>query len=291
MNKILKEPLLHFLLVGLGLFVLFELVAGEDGGYDSRVIDVDRDSLLTFVQFRTRAFEPAVAAQRLDAMSGDELQRLIDDFVREEALHREAVALGMDKNDYVIKRRMIQSIEFITNGFVAAAVDASDDDIREYFEGNRDDYFVEPFVTFTHVFFSNERRTPQAALQLAAAKLAEHNRDKVPFSEAPRHGDRFPYFVNYVERSPGFLASHFGTPMTETLLSLEPDAATWKGPFESAYGVHLVLLTRSQAGRYPELAEVEDLVRQDVERAMKDELNEQAIQAIVDTYEINNTLQ
>lgn len=291
MNKILKEPLLHFLLVGLGLFVLFDLVASEDSAYDSRVINVDRDSLLTFVQFRTRAFEPAVAAERLDAMSGEELQRLIDDYVREEALHREAMALGMDKNDYVIKRRMIQSIEFITNGFVAAAVDASDNDIREYFEENRDDYFVEPFVTFTHVFFSSERRSPAEALAFATAKLAELNRDRVPFSEAPRHGDRFPYFVNYVERTPAFVASHFGTPMTEALLKLEQDEATWKGPFESAYGVHLVLLTKSQAGRYPELAEVEDLVRQDVERAMKDALNDQAIQAIVDTYEINNALQ
>lgn len=290
MSKILKEPLLHFLLLGLGLFVLFELVAGEDSPYDNRIINVDRDSLLTFVQFRTRAFEPSAAAQRLDSMSGEELQRLIDDYVREEALHREAMALGMDKNDYVIKRRMIQSIEFITNGFVAAAVDASDEDIRDYFTSNRDDYFIEPLMTLTHVYFGNERRSQQEALELATAKLAELNRIPVPFSEAPRHGDRFPYFVNYVERTPAFLASHFGTPMTEALLSLEPDTATWKGPFESAYGFHLVLVTKSQAGRYPQLAEVEHLVRQDVERAMKDDLNDQAIQAIVDTYEINSTL-
>ena len=290
MLSILREPLLHFLLIGLGLFVLFELVADEDDGDDSRVINVDRDALLTFVQFRTRAFEPSAAAMRLDAMSEDELQQLIDDYVREEALYREAVALGMDENDYVIKQRMIQSIEFITNGFVAAAVNASDADVREYFEQHRDDYFVDPVLTFTHVFYSNERRSAEEAVELAEAKLAELTRDHVAFSEAPRHGERFPYFVNYVERAPAFLASHFGAAMTEALFSLEPNDATWKGPFESPYGAHLVLLTDSREGRYPNLHEVEPAVRRDVERATMDALNDQAIQAIVDTYDINNTL-
>ena len=76
---------------------------------------------------------------------------LVDDFVREEALHREALALGMDANDYVIKQRLIQSIQFITNGFVTAAVDVSDDDVADYYEANKDDYYVDPYVTFTHV--------------------------------------------------------------------------------------------------------------------------------------------
>ena len=129
MKKMLRDPLVHFLVFGLGLFVLFELVASDDAAYDSRVIDVDRDALLTFVQYRSRAFQPHAAAARLDGMSEEELDRLISDYVREEALHREAKALGVDKNDYIIKRRIIQSIEFITDGFVTAAVDVSDDDI------------------------------------------------------------------------------------------------------------------------------------------------------------------
>ena len=80
-------------------------------------------------------------------LSGEELERLVDDYVREDALHREAIALGVDKNDYIIKRRMIQSIEFITDGFVTAAVEISDDDVEAYLEANRDDYYIEPYVT------------------------------------------------------------------------------------------------------------------------------------------------
>ena len=290
MKKILKEPLLHFLLIGLGLFVLFEIVAGDADEYDSRVIEVDRERLLTFVQFRSRAFEPGAAAERLDGLSPDELDRLIEDYVREEALHREAMALGMDKNDYVIKRRMIQSIEFVTNGFVTAAVEMTDDDVREYYEANREDYFVPPYVTFAHVFLSAEDRDAEAVAERADTLLAELNATQAPFSHAPRYGDRFPYFVNYVERSPELVASHFGSRMAETVFSLQPSDTTWQGPFESAYGAHLVMLVRKAEGRYPDLEEIADTVRRDAEREAVNSLQDEAIQAIVDTYEIRRSL-
>ena len=290
MKKLLKEPLLHFLLVGIGLFVLFEFVAGDTDDYDSRVINVDRESLLTFVQFRTRAFEPSAAAARLDAMSSEELERIIDDYVREEALHREAMALGMDKNDYVIKRRMIQSIEFVTNGFVTAAVEVSDDDVQEFYEANREDYFIAPYVTFSHIFLSTEDRDPVAIAEDAEALLAELNAGPVPFSHAPRYGDRFPYFVNYVERSPDLVASHFGAAMAETIFSLQPDAGSWQGPLESAYGFHLVMLARRAEGRYPAIEEIVDAVRQDAEREAVEKLQDEAIQAIVDMYEVRRSL-
>ena len=290
MKKILTEPLLHFMLIGVGLFALYGFVAGEDAAYDERVIVVDRDNLLTFVQFRARAFEPGAAAAYLDKLQGEDLERLIDDYVREEALHRQAIALGVDENDYVIKRRMIQSVEFITNGFVTAALDLEDDDVESYFEANRDDYYVSPFVTYTHVFFGKDQRGADAALALAEAKLAELNADRVPFAEAPGHGDRFPYFLNYVERDPEFVASHFGRRMAEELFVLEPDEATWRGPFESPYGFHLVLLTKKVEGRYPDLAEISERVRDDAEQAELDRMQDEAIRGIVNTYEVRRTL-
>jgi hypothetical protein len=289
MSKILKEPLAHFLLAGLALFVFFEIVADDAASYDSKVINVDRDTLLTFVQFRTRAFEPKIAGERLDSMSAQELELLIDDYVREEALHREALALGMDKNDYVIKQRMIQSIEFITNGFVTAAVEVSDEDVRAYYEANRQDYYVQPYVTFTHVFFSSENRSRDDALALASDKLDELNANNVVFSDAPRHGERFPYFVNYVERDPDFVRSHFGARMAEVVFALEPSDTRWFGPFESPYGAHLVMIARKAEGRYPELAEIETAIRQDVERELIRAQNDRAIQAIVDTYDVRRS--
>jgi len=290
MNKILKDPLVHFLAVGLGFFALFEFVSDNETAYDSRVINVDRDSLLTFIQFRMTAFEPAAAAASLDAMSDEELGLLIDDYVREEALHREALALGMDKNDYVIKRRLIQSIEFITSGFVTAAVEVSSENISAHYDANRADYYVEPYVTFTHVYFGYDRRSREETAELADAKLAELNAAQVPFTDAPQHGDRFHYLLNYVESNPEFITSHFGARMAEAIFELAPDELTWRGPLESPYGLHLVMLTKKKSGRYPELTEIAETVRQDAERAATSEMQDQAIQAIVDTYEIRRTL-
>jgi hypothetical protein len=286
MTGILRDPLVHFLAIGLGLFVLFDLVASDETAYDSKVINVDREALMTYVQYRGRSFEPKAAAARLDNMPEDELEQLINDYVREEALHREARALGMGQNDYIIRRRMIRSIEFITGGFITAAIEVTDEDVAEYYQANRGDYYISPFVTFTHVFIDGEHRSRDDRYALANAKLEELNRDQVPFSDAPRHGDRFPFFVNFVERDPLFVERYFGPAMEQAVFELEPSTSAWHGPYESEYGLHLVMLTKKVEGRYPELAEIESVVRDNAEREAIAEQKNKAIQAIVDTYEV-----
>lgn len=192
----------------------------------------------------------------------------------------------MDANDYVIKQRMIQSLQFITNGFVTAAVDVSEDGVAAYYEANKDDYYIDPYATFTHVFFSVDRHGHEQARTLAAAKLAELNTDNVPFSESTRHGDRFLYNVNYVERTEDFVGSHFGSPMAQALFSLDPNDKLWQGPVESAYGYHLVMVSKRTEGAYPDLANVEESVRDDALRVEINEKNELAVQAIVGTYDV-----
>ena len=291
MRKLLSDPLAHFLALGAALFVLFEFAASDEATYDSKVINVDREVLSTFVQYRRRAFEPNAAAEILDDMSDEELGQLIDEYVREEALHREAKALGMDQNDYVIKRRMIQSIEFITDGFVTAAVEVTDEDVARHFDANRDNYYISPFVTFTHVFVSGDNRSRDEVSERADAVLEQLTRDSAQFSDAPRYGDRFPFFVNYVEREPRFVASHFGPAMAAGIFALEPADTAWHGPFESEYGMHLVMLTRKDDGRYPELEEVQAAVRDDAEREAIVEQKDRAIQAIVGTYDVRVALE
>ena len=281
--------MLHFLLIGLGLFALFDLVSDDEQSADQRVIVVDREALLTFLQFRLKAFEPGVAAARLDAMPEADLERLVNDYVREEALHREALALGMDANDYIIKRRLIQKVEFITNSFVDETVALTEDDIKAHYERNVDSYYVEPFVTFTHVFFDGSRRAPDELERSAAAKLAELNGGGVSFSQAGRHGDRFLYHVNYVERTPEFVASHFGPEMAEAVFALQPGAERWHGPYRSPYGLHLVMVSKRVDGRVPELAEVQDRVADDARREAVRERNDEAIQRIVDGYEVQRS--
>ncbi len=286
MKKFLKEPLVHFLAAGLGLFVLFGIVNRGDQDSDPNMITVDQDALLTFIQYRIKAFNPDLAAKKLGSLSGEELQRLIDDYVREEVLHREALALGLDDDDYVIRRRLVQKLEFITEGFAEAGADMDEAAVQRYFDANKADYYVDPYVTFTHVFFQTEDRPREQARTLAEEELQKLNRSSVPFSEAPQHGDRFLYHVNYVERTPDYVGSHFGPAMARALFELEPNEFVWRGPFDSAYGVHLVLLTTNEPGREPELAEIEGRVREDARRARIREETEAAIADVVDAYDV-----
>jgi len=286
LKRFLKEPLVHFLAAGLGLFVLFGLVNRDEGDADPNVVIVDRDSLLTFVQYRIKAFNPALAEQKLEAMSGEELDHFIDDYVREEVLHREALLLGLDEDDYVIRRRLVQKLEYITEGFAEGSTDLDEAAVQRYFDANKEDYYVEPFVTFTHVFFQTEDRPREEARALAEKELVKLNRNSVPFTDAPQHGDRFLYHVNYVERTPDYVGSHFGPAMARALFELEPNDFLWRGPFDSAYGVHLVLLTTNQPGRVPELAELEGRVREDARRAAVRAETEAAIADVVDAYDV-----
>lgn len=287
LKGLLKEPLVHFLAAGLGLFVLFGLVnRGTDADGDSKVIVVDRDALLTFVQYRTKTFEPSVAAARLDKLSAEEFGQLIDDYVREEVLHREALALGLDRDDYIIRRRLVQKVEFITKGFAEATAGVDEPALARYFDANKDDYRVEPYVTFTHVFFDVEDRPRDEARTLAKKKLEELNREAVPFSDAPQHGERFLYHVNYVERTPEFVASHFGVEMADALFDLPADDDKWVGPFDSPYGVHLVMLTTNEPSREPALEEIKRRVVDDARRASIRERTDAAIAGVVDEYDV-----
>ena len=137
LTRLLKEPLVHFLAAGLGLFVLFGIVNRGEPDTDPNVITVDRDALLTFIQYRIKAFNPALAEEKLSSLSDDELERLIDDYVREEVLHREAIQLGLDEDDYVIRRRLVQKLEFITEGFAESGAEVDEASLGRYFDANK----------------------------------------------------------------------------------------------------------------------------------------------------------
>jgi hypothetical protein len=286
-KRFLKEPLVHFLAAGLALFVLFGLVNRDGPETDPNVVIVDQDALLTFVQYRIKAFNPALAEKKLSSLPDEELQQLINDYIREEVLHREALQLGLDEDDYIIRRRLVQKLEFITEGFAEAGAEVDQSALGRYFDANEGAYYVEPFVTFTHVFFDTENRRREVAHEAAEKKLVELNRKGVPFAEAPQHGDRFLYHVNYVERTPEYVASHFGVPMAKAVFELEPNDLMWKGPFDSQYGVHLVMLTTNEPGRDPELSELEGRVREDARRAMIREETETAIADVVAEYDVH----
>ena len=284
-KQLLRDPLTHFVAVGGLVFVAFFIV-GKDEIADPKTVVVDRAALLTFIQYRTKVFDPGVAAARLEGLSEVELKTLVDDYVREEVLHREARAMGLDTDDYVIRRRLVQKVEFIAEGFAGSAPPLSEEKLLKHFQDNKPDYYSPPVVTFTHVFLDAERRGWRDARKVGLETLEALRADDAAFSDATRYGDRFLYHVNYVERESDFIGSHFGTAMANTIFALPVSDDEWHGPIESPYGVHLLLLIRSVQGRVPEFAEVRARVAEDARRKRLRLLQDQALQAIIDSYEV-----
>lgn len=285
MSRFFRDPLFHFAIVGIVLFSLFSLAGSGENEADSDQIRVDRDTLLTFIQYRTRSFDKEMAARRLDALGEAELQRLVDEYVREEVLYREGIGLGLDADDYVIRRRLIQKVEFLAEGFASAAVELSEADLQAHFDANTRDYFVTPSITFTHVFFDKAKQG-DATLDLARAALERLNAEQVPFAGAPGQGDRFPFHVNYVERTYDFVVSHFGSEMAEAVFALKAEDGLWQGVFTSPYGAHLVMVTSVTQGRDATLDEVRGRVGEDALRERLEADKEAAIAKIAAEYDI-----
>ena len=282
--KFYKQPLLHFLLIGFSLFLVFEY-SGSWRDTSGKTIVVDRAALLTHLQYRSKAFDNERFDTMLDQMPEPERVALINEYVREEALYREALALGMDGNDYIIKRRMIQKIEYLARGFEVKALD--DAGYRAYYEEHRDDYAIEATLTFTHVFVSADRHAD--AEGLAGTLLEQLVKDSTAFSDATQFGDSFVYNRNYVDRTEPLVASHFGTTFAAALFELEADF--WQGPVRSAYGYHLVLLTDRKPAGFAEFEAVAGQVAFDAERVHSLNRTEQAIDRIIDSYQIDVLLE
>jgi hypothetical protein len=284
MKRILNDPLTHFLGLGLALFALFRFTVGSGG--QERIVEIDAESLLTYLQYQSVAFDRPQFEAFVAQMSDRDLASLIDRVAREEILYREALERELDRDDYIIRSRLVQKLEFLAEGFQETATEPTPEEVETYFRDRRRDYDIEPRITFTHVFFDSAQRGREQALTLAEEKLQELNQDAVPYADAAGHGDRFPYFINYVERPPQLVASHLGTEMAEALFQIEASESRWRGPFESRYGFHLVLITAQTPSRSPDLAEIRDRVEADARTARLRARTEAAIQAILENYDV-----
>jgi hypothetical protein len=282
-RTILREPISYFLVLGLVLYLSYGWL-NPDYTTNSRVISVDRDSLMRFIQFRTQSFTDN-AGEKLDSLSSDALADIIRQYIQEEALYRQAMAYGMAKDDYVIKRRMVQKMEFLAEGTRPAVTSLTTSELEAYYEEHREGYKLPAAVTFTHVFFSAERHG-DAVDKLAKETLGILSENRVRFDQAPNYGDRFPYQLNYVERTQEEVASHFGEEMAQAVFRLQPEKARWQGPIRSEFGVHLVLLTRAEAARIPSLNEVSDQLASELQRSREVERKQNTIDKLIDDFEI-----
>jgi len=284
-KKFLKEPLVQFLLIALVLLGGERWINAEDYAYDQYLIQIDDQQLLQFMQLRAKTFRPDQAEAALAALGSEERQRLVDDYARDEVLFREAMALNLDNNDQIIRRRLIQKMDYLAQGFYDEAEPLTEQDLRDYYADNQQAYKKAAEATFTHVFISTQNRPSEEAQAMANKLLGQLNAEQVPFENASRYGERFLYNRNYVNREDDEIGSHFGQSFQETLFALNT-AGQWQGPVQSSYGWHLVLLVKNTAAYLPEFEEISSAVFADAQRQQQREVKRQAIDKLMAKYQI-----
>ena len=261
MNKLRREPLVWFLLAGAAIFAIDAYVEGDT---ELAVIDVTSTQL--------QRISDQWQAQMGRPPTEEELSGLVEAWVREEIYYREALAMGLDNNDTIIRRRLTQKLTFLTEDLADAAA-PDDNALRAYYDQTQDQYLEPEKFSFEHRFFSRERRTDAYAEALSAAS----NDEPV--------GDPFMLQSSYAARSQRQLRDLFGGGFAASLADLEV-SERWAGPIESAYGWHLVRL----AGRTPQqllsFEQVRNRVANDLQMQRRSLANDELYFELRNRYEI-----
>ncbi len=235
MKRLLKEPLVHFLVLGALLFAGYGLLNRNDRSAPDRIV-VSKGQLASIMEtfMRTRQRPP----------TGEEWDELIQARVREEVYYREALVLGLDKDDTVIRRRLRQKMEFISDDN-NSQTPPQDSELNSYLQAHPDKFSTEQNIAFRHVYLNPEKHGDNLTRD-AAQLLAKLNQADGDTTSATM-GDPFLLESSFTAIPADEIAKQFGREFEAQLRGLQP--GQWQGPIESAFGVHLVLISERTEGR------------------------------------------
>lgn len=270
------DPLVLFLAAGLALYLLLDGLGLARG--DERLIAVDEPHLNAFLASEGGR----LPGRTLEGMSPEQRRKLVDDYVREEALYREARALGLDRADSAIRRRLVQSLRFSLEGAANDANTPSDAELRAYLAAHRDRYVDTPKVSFSHVFFDKAKRGEAGALEAARQALR-----RVRGADWLAMGDRYPYQRSEVDVTRDALASEMGSETASAIFAMGPAGDEWRGPVESDLGFHLVRIDRKDPGGEPDFAAIRGELVAGLAEEKRETRLDHAIDGIVEGYRID----
>lgn len=244
----LKDPLIVFLIAGAAIFVLAGYFEDEEISYDVAVGEAD-----------IKRLHDQWSLQMRRPPTDQELAGLVDQFVKEEIYYREALRMALDANDTIVRRRMVQKLTFLTED-IATATPLDESALRTYFEENREDYRVPERFSFSHRYYSSDRRDDAQA----DAQAAMNTEDR---------GDPFMLQREYSSRSEREIGDLFGRDFARSLAQLQA-AEEAQGPIQSAYGWHTIMLSNREETYIPDFTEVAERVAVDAQQASRRAANE-----------------
>jgi len=236
--KLLREPLLHFLVAGGLLFAAYSWL---------RRGDVNETPVVRITASEVAWLKETWSRQWRREPSRDELRGLVTDYLKEELLAREARAMRLDEDDTIVRRRLAQKVAFLVEDTTRLA-DPTEQDLRRFYDAHPELFQTGARVPFTHVFFSREKRADAEADAQAALGALQHGAD------AAALGDRLLLDAEMRDAEERAVAAQFGPDFAQAVLALKPGA--WSGPVVSGYGLHLVRVSELTPGRLREFADV-----------------------------------
>ena len=272
--KFLREPLVQFFLIGMCIYGAYALYSTPDEGFADNTIVVDAG--------RIDAFKTAWEQRWNRPPNEQELNGLIDQFIREDILYREAIAMGLDKDDPITRRRMAQKLEFLSKD-IASLKEPEVGELEKFFEENKEQYKTPDLITFTHVFIDPDKRG-DATLDDAAVILSELQAAGAPDSSVSGLGDRFMLQNYYPQKSELEIRKLFGSGFTTSVMQLEIEK--WHGPVLSGYGTHLVYVDALEIAPMPEFEDVQANVFENWQAQQQEEFNEAFFESLKSRYEI-----
>jgi hypothetical protein len=272
MPTFLKEPLLHFLFAGAVLFVMYGWFNdGTEESKGERMVRITAGQVEWLKQTWTRQWGRPP--------NYDELQEVVAGYLKEELLAREARELKLDENDTVVRRRLAQKMDFMVKD-TAQLAEAGEEELRRLYESNPERFQNPARITFTHVFFNRDKRGTR--VEADAREVLEHLSRSVP--ENADVGDRFLSRYEFHEAEEQAISSVFGPQFARLVFTVEP--GEWQGPIESAYGLHLVYVTKSETAPLPDFATVKNEVLTLWRQQRELEGQEQYFSALLKKYDV-----
>ncbi len=250
MHRYLREPLVHFLLVGAALFAAYSVTQADRTGLTSaKEIRLSLDELTQLALL--------FQAQWRREPTTQELGRLVENRVQEEILYREALVMGLDKDDTIVKRRMAQKFSSWPRTS-RAAHEPTTAELKAWYQKNTGLFAQPGRFSFRHLYFSPDRRGERARsdAENAVTKLVGQPQD-VEF--AATLADPFMFQDYYRDRAPEMLGKEFGHRFAQAVAKLP--SGSWQGPIESGFGWHLVYVDTVIPGRVPAFEEIESDVK------------------------------
>jgi hypothetical protein len=270
--RLIREPLVQFLLIGVAIFAIYELVASQSEPPRDRIVVTEgRAQQLALVFAKTWQRSP----------SPQEMRGLIDAYVKEEIYYREAIKLGLDRDDTLIRRRMQQKMEFLSEPSDDRLA-ASDATLQSFYDANQADFLIEPEVEFQQILIDSEKDREPA--EVRAEQLLRQLRDSSQDVDASELGDAtlLPYATRL--SSVTRIGNAFGENFAKKLATLP--AGEWTGPIKSPFGLHLVHITDRRDERLPPLNEIRKAVEQKWRTQERDQFQQDEYDRLRANYEV-----